>query len=680
MSLNQLFYPQTMAVVWACQDKNKIGSKVFNNIIDNNYQGTLFPVNNNGIEKIDEYKVYESLSNIPIEVDLVVIVIPAKFVLNVLLDCVASNIKNVIVISAGFKEIGKKGIVLEKEIRQIAQINNINLLGPNCLGLINTNQKLNASFAAQYPKTGDVSFISQSGALGTASLGWALSNNLGLSKFVSLWNEAVLDEAAVLEYLFQDKDTKVIMAYLEQISDGSKLKKVLEKNKDNKPVIVFKSGTSKQGQVAASSHTGALGSDDNLFSVFCQKYNIIRVDSVELMFNLARTFSLLTNKDQDLRKVTIITNAGWFGVITTDYLEESGIELSEISEDIKNSITKQLGPNISVNNPIDLVGDADSSRYEVVLKEIIEKQNNAVILVLLTKQENTDDLNVAKVINKFSQKTDKAIISCFIGGEELKESKEYLQKQGLSIFNFPEKMIEVLAKINSFNDFENYKIELRPQEFENSNCLKKGEMLNEISAYGFLEKYNLPIAKYKLLRKGKLKKDLLAELNFPLVLKVMDENLLHKSDEGAVIVNLKNEEELQRAIIWLPKKFLDKDLLIQEMKKGGEFILGIKKDPQFGHLLLIGYGGTYVEVYKDLLWLLFPFSKKEFLKKLKKLKAYAIIKGARWGEVLNENALAELALKIQAIVLNNPNIIEIDFNPVILDWEKVWVCDGVIKT
>jgi len=556
--LDFIFNPSSIAVIGASEDRKKVGHVIFKNLIEQGFKGKVYPVNVKRKEILGR-KCYSSVKDIPDKIDLAIIAIPAKGVLPVIKDCADQGVKGVVVITAGFREIGGEGIQLEKEITKIVKEAKMKMVGPNCLGVINTFNNMNATFAPNLPPSGRVSFFSQSGALGVALIDWAIENDFGFNKFVSLGNKADLNETDFLEYFGNDPDTDVILGYIEDIKDGKRFLEIAQKVAKIKPVIIIKSGSTEAGARAASSHTGALAGSDRALTEAFKKAGIIRVNGIKELFEMAEIFKV--KKLPKGNRLLVITNAGGPGIIAADTADRLGIRLDPMSKSSIEAIVDKLPPTASLYNPIDVIGDATSERYKVVLEQAIKDEVVDGICVILTPQAVTDTENVAKEIININKISEKPIFTCFIGGKKVKSAVKILKSQQIPCYSDPSVAINSYRKLIDFSIIKSKKepeipkIEILPENkekvklilevLENAGVTSIGdENTTEIlSLYGF----NFP--KKALARTPEEAVEIAEKIGYPVVLKVSSPNILHKTDVGGVKLNLKNAEEVYNGFV-----------------------------------------------------------------------------------------------------------------------------------
>lgn len=645
--LNKLIAPKSIALIGASASPDKIGYQVLDNLV-NKFQGEIYPINPKGGEILGK-KVYDSILSIDSDVDLAVICIPSKFVRAVLEEVAQKNIKSVVVISAGFSETGEEGLKLQNEIVEICQKSDISMLGPNCLGLINTDINLNASFAKGMPNKGNISFISQSGAMITALIDWSKTTSIGFSKVFSLGNKAMIKEADLLEYLYNDDSTKVIISYLEQLVVMPELTKVLVQNAKRKPTIVLFGGKTVAGAHAAASHTGSLVSSYLAVETYLKQAGVIVADDLEDLFVYTTMFSSHRAIDGD--RIAIVTNAGGPSIAASDSIIKNNLQLAQISDETKSKLREVLRPEASVGNPIDVLGDATDLEYKAAMEVIANDSSIDAILVLLTPQTSTKANETAQYI--VDLKTNKPVISAFIGGESVVSGRKIIEKTGKVCFSYPEMGVKAL---HALVDFSIKKVKIEP--VENTN-----EIFEMTNKDNLLKKFDLPVLEYIEVNN---KDEILVAANrigYPVVLKTAQIDVSHKSDAGGVKLNLENEADLLAAFIEVGAP-----AIVGKMVKGKhEIFLGVKKDVNIGTVVAFGTGGIYSETYNDLSFRIAPISLETAKDMVTETKMGIILAGARGQKTYDLDKIANTILNTARFADNFENITEIDFNPMIAD-------------
>ncbi len=678
--LEALFYPRSVAVIGAAREEGKLGHAVLSNIIEFGYQGPIYPVN----PKADELlglEAYPSVLDIPDSPDLGVIVVPARTVADVVSDCGRKGVRAVIVITAGFREIGPEGVVAEQEVVRRAREAGMRLLGPNCLGLINTENDLDATFARNLPLDGSISFMTQSGALATAILDWADRERVGFSKFVSLGNKADINENDLLEAWRDDEATKVVIAYLEGVVDGQRFMKVARELARRKPFIMVKSGGTAAGSRAVSSHTGTLAGSDTAYDAAFKQTGVIRAQSIENLFDLSIAFGY-----QPLprgRRLAIVTNAGGPGIMATDAAERLNLMLATFAPETIETLRASLPPAAALYNPVDVIGDARADRYRTALETIVRDPGVDSILVLLTPQAMTQIEETAQVVVDVSSSSDKPIIASFMGGTEVARGIEILRLGNVPNYSFPERAVAALEAMSRYREWRD-KPEEKPKRFRVDKAVvaevfgrarKAGrDALGDVEALQVLSAYGIPIPVSRLSHSPEESVRIAEEIGYPVVMKIVSPDILHKSDVGGVRIGLTSPEEVRNAdiaIISNARRLAPEaeiwGINVQRMvPRGRETILGVTRDPTFGHLIGFGLGGIYVEVLKDISFRVAPLTPSDAKAMIGEIRSYLLLRGVRGEEPADIDAIVDCALRLSQLVVDFPDISELDINPLMV--------------
>ncbi len=686
--ISLILEPKSVAIIGASRKEGSVGYSILNNLLGK-FKGKVFPINPNA-DSILGSKAYPTINSVEDPIDLAVIAIKAELVPEIINQCGQKGVKAAVIISAGFKETGEKGYILEEEVVEIAKKYKISIVGPNCLGIINTSPQvyLNAAFTKEMPPSGNIAFVSQSGALCTGVLDYIKTQHIGLSKVVSLGNKADVNENDILYYLWKDPLTKVILLYLEDLTDGKKFleisKKIIADEKNRKPILALKSGRTPEGAKAVSSHTGSLAGKDEIYNALFEQAGILRVNTVKDLFDYAIAFA-----DQPLpngNKTVIITNAGGPGIMATDACVSYGLNLAQISSETRAKLKEYLPPHASLNNPIDLIGDAQHDRYEIALDIVLKDKNVDSVIVLLTSQSMTDVDKIAETIVQFDKISDKPIITSFLGGPDVAKGKEILITNGIPCYTFPEEAVAALSAMNSYLKFIN-----KPKEetkiFEvdrdytakilTTSKINKYGFINEEVALKILEAYKIPTLSWGIAKTPEEAVEIANKIGYPVVLKIVSPDVVHKTDVGGVKLNIKNDEETKisfELIIESVKKHIPdakiEGILVEKMaNKGREVILGSKRDKKIGPVLMFGLGGIYVELLKDVNFRVAPVSKFEAIEMIKGIKTYKLLEGTRGEQPYDIEAIAECIQKLSQLVVEQDKIKELDINPLIV-YEK----------
>jgi acetate---CoA ligase (ADP-forming) len=698
-NLQRIFYPQSIAIIGANKVKGTVPCDILLNILQAEYKGVVFPVNPRE-KHLASIKTYKYAIDIEDPVDLAVLVFPSSVMHMALEQCGKKGIKGAIIISAGFKEVGGQGIEREEQIKDIARKYGISFIGPNCLGVINTdpNVMLNASFARKMPEEGKIAFISQSGALCTAVLDYAQAKHIGFSKFVSIGNKADISEIDLLYYLKDDPKTKVILLYLEEITDGIGLMKAAKTviEETGKPVLAIKSGRTQAGASAAASHTGSLAGSDEICDAAFKQAGIIRCDDIEEMFNKAIAFTYQPlPKD---KRIAIITNAGGPGVLTTDAAIHHGLELAKFSERTTEILKKSLPRTANIKNPVDVIGDARADRYNVAISSILKDENVDGAFIILTPQSMTEIDSIANEISHLASQFDKPIYTSFMGEADVASGIDILQRNKIPHYILPESMPIAFASIYKFKKMlEDEKLPVKiyndvDKEKANSilnKAIESGKKyLPEEEAATVLEAYNFPLFKSGLAESVEDALSISEELGYPVVMKIMSDDIVHKFDVGGVILNIRSKQDAEEAynkIIENVKKYkpeakVNGVFVRQMIPPGEEVILGMKRDSTFGAVIMFGLGGIFVEIYKDVSFRIAPLDDKSVVKLITETKASAILSGARGRAPRDINSLKECMIRLSQLAVDCPQIKELDINPLIIleDGKGSFVADTKI--
>ena len=679
LSLRNFFCPGSVAVIGASREEEKVGHIILDNIINSGYKGKLFPVNLKA-DEIHGIKCYPSVLNVPGDIDLAIIVIPAQFVLQVLEECSKKNTKWSIIISAGFKETGIEGAKRERQLIEKAKDYGIRILGPNCLGIIDTECPINATFSPNMPPMGKIGFISQSGALGTAILDWAKTNKIGFSKFVSLGNKADISENDLFDDWENEKDTEVITAYLEGVKYGREFIRISSKVSKKKPIIVVKSGNTDAGARAVSSHTGTLAGSAKAYEAAFKQAGIIRANTIRDLFNYAKAFSY-----QPLpkgKKVAIITNAGGPGIMATDECEKSDILLASLKKETIDGLKEFLPEAANFYNPIDILGDALADRYKKTLEAVIKDNNVNAIVVLLTPQAMTQPLKTARAIVEVMENSGKSItvLTSFMGGSEVEKAVKFLAEKNIPNFDIPEEAIDTLKVMMEHTDWksrrsfpiEDFNVDKGEVKKIFYQCQSEGRLeLGGMEAREILEAYDIRMPKAELACDIDEAKEIAGRIGYPLVLKIVSPNILHKTDVGGVKIGIDNEKELEEnynQILFSVSKYMPdaniRGILVQEfIKDKKETIIGMSEDPQFGPMIMFGLGGIYVEALKDVSFRIAPLSRQVAREMVEEIRTIKLLKGIRGEDPSDIDSIIEIILRVSQLVTDFPEIIEMDINP-----------------
>ncbi|MBE7551328.1 MAG: acetate--CoA ligase family protein [Anaerolineales bacterium] len=688
--LDSLFNPASIAIIGASRTEGKLGYAILANVIESKFSGPIYPINPTPPQpgesnKILGWPVYTSLADVPGPIGLAVIVIPANRVMAALGECAAKGVGAVIVISAGFRETGSEGLKLERRMAQIAQEHNMPIVGPNCLGVIDTVAPYNASFAVGMPRRGTIAFMSQSGALCTGILDVALAQNIGFSRFVSLGNKAHLNELDFLESWAEDPETKVMMAYLEGIADGEHFIREARRITKVKPVIAIKSGFTSGGSRAVSSHTGTLAGSERAYEAAFKQAGVLRANSISDLFDLAVAFARqpLPRGNQ----IAIVTNAGGPGIMATDALEKSGLKIASLNPSSQETLRQALPAAASVLNPIDVLGDARSDRYKIAFQAALADDNVDALVVILTPQFMTEIEETAKALaDAFEAQpagTRKPVVACFIGEAHMKEASCIFSERHIPSYPTPERAAAALKAMvtqaewaaEPLPQFQEFEVDRETVARIFAQVRADGRVtIGDAESRDILTAYGIRVPKSKLCPNAEEAVAFAAEIGYPVVMKIASPDILHKTDVGGVRVGLESPTDVRDAfdlMVYRAQKFQPNaqiwGCLVQEQVRGGkEVITGMNRDPQFGPLVMFGLGGIYVEVLKDVSFRIAPFDRKEALAMIREIRSFGLLRGVRGEPPADLDATAETLLCLSQLVTDFPEIVEMDINPLMV--------------
>ncbi len=684
-NLEKIFYPESLAVVGANKVRGTVPADIIFSILKTDFQGIVYPVSPRE-RFISGIKCHKYVADIVDPVDLAILVFPSSVCHLALEQCGEKGIKSVIIISAGFKEIGGIGLEREKQIKEIADKYDMSFIGPNCLGVINTDPRalLNASFARKMPEEGSIAFLSQSGALCTAVLDYAQAKHIGFSKFVSFGNKADISEIDLLYYLRNDPKTKVILVYLEEISDGPGLMKAAREiiSESAKPILALKSGRTMEGASAAASHTGSLAGSDEIVDAAFEQAGIIRCDNIEEMFNIAiaMTYQSLPANN----RVAIITNAGGPGVLTTDAAIHEGLQLARFSEETTDIFKKSLPKTANIKNPVDVIGDARADRYHVAVANAMKDENVDGVFVILTPQSMTDIEKIAEEICVVSGHYDKPLYASFMGEADVAAGIDILQRHKIPHYILPESMSKSFARAYQFKhrlgientkpvrfddvDREKAQSILKTARKNKRKYLPEGEAVEVLKAYGF------PIPPGVMVKSEEEAVKMAEKIGFPVVMKVVSDEIVHKFDVKGVVLNIRSAKQTREAYLSIHKNVNEKmpeatvtGIYVAKMVPAGEeVILGVKRDPSFGPVIMFGLGGIFVEIFRDVNFRVAPVDQQTAEEMIINTKSSGMLTGARSRTPRDIATIRTCIQRLSQLAVECPQIKELDINPMIV--------------
>ena len=677
--LDRLFSPKSIAVIGASKTMGKVGYLVMSNLVQSGFQGPIIPVNSAGGELFG-LPVYPQIADYPETVDLVVIAVPAEMVPEAAREAVKKKAGSIVVVASGFKESGKLGRELEDQLADICHKGGVRLLGPNCLGVINTTLKLNASFSKRIPQAGQLSIFSQSGALCTAMMDIADERELGVAKSISIGNKADITEVDVLAALAHDEDTRVIVGYLEDISDGDKFVKAAEEASSRKPVVILKAGTTIAGSRAASNHTGVLAGKDTAYGAAFKRAGICRADSFEALFDYATALALQPTPRGD--RVLIITNSGGSGTMAADAVEKAGMTVPSLSEGLAAKLRQELPATAFIDNPIDISAAAEPRHYAAAIDIAMADGSIDAILIVLAPQYMTEPAATVRSIVAHLDETI-PVLASFLGGSDIMPSRKELAAAGLPFYDSPERAVGALKAMHEYGVWKNrparhvvrFPVNRRRVERIITRRQRTGRLrLGEVKAKDILKAYGFHIMEGKMTTTPEEAVEYARFIGYPVAMKIVSPNIVHKSDLGGVRLNLGSSQEVADAFDLMMLRInknapnaLVEGVYVEKMaEKGLEVIIGMTRDPQFGPMLMFGLGGIFVEVMKDVTFHLAPITQNEAVQMLKSTRSYELLEGKRGLKEVDISAIAVALQRISQLTTDFPQIIELDINPLIV--------------
>ncbi len=698
-TLEKIFRPQRIAVIGVPTDPNSVGGITLRNLVGGGFKGVVYPVNpkHEAVMGIPCYPNVKSLPKVP---DLAVICTSSKLVPQLITECGEAGIKGIIIMSAGFKEVGEEGRKLENQVKlEVAKYKDMHVIGPNCLGVIVPGHNLNASFAAGMPKKGHVAFISQSGALCTSALDWAHEQNIGFSYFVSVGNLMDIGFGDLIDYFGQDPNTKSIVLYVEAISKARQFMTAARAFARKKPIIVYKAGRFPESAAAAASHTGALASEDTIYDAVFQRAGIARVFDIGDIFNF--TELMAQRNIPKGSKLAIITNAGGPGVMATDTLISLNGKLTKLTDETMQKLNDYLPPFWSHGNPVDVLGDAPPDRFATATSIVLEDPNVDAALVILTPQAMTNPTETARAVAKLSEHTAKPVMAAWLGGQSMREGIDIFNKAGIANYDTPEAAIRAFMTLSNYSknldtlfetpkDFPvtfNVDREKVRKEFVSKHFTKE-KILSEDVSKALISAYGISTTQPLIAKTSIEAADIANHLGYPVVMKIHSPDITHKSDVGGVVLNIKDEDGVWNNFKTMTRSIKEKmpeaqieGVTLQKMvntKDAVELILGIKKDPVFGTVLLVGMGGTSAELFKDTQLAFPPLNESLTRRMIESLKIYPLLKGYRGSTPKNIEKLIEAIIRLSYIAADYPEIEELDINPLLVTVDDAIALDARI--
>ena len=697
--LNSIFKPKRIALIGVSDNPNSVGGITLRNLVGGGFNGVVYPVNPKR-EAVFGIPCYPDVKSLPKTPDLAVIMTAAKFVPGIIRECGEAGIHGVIIMSAGFKESGTEGKILEDQVKaEKSKFPDMRVIGPNCLGILVPGLNMNVSFANGMPKKGHVAFISQSGALCTSVLDWAYDSNIGFSYFVSIGNSMDVNFGDLIDYFGQDPNTKSIVLYVESLANARTFMSAARAFSREKPIIVYKSGRFPESAAAAASHTGAMASEDSIYDAVFRRAGLARVFDFGNIFE----FTDLVGRRRIPKgnRLAIVTNAGGPGVMATDSLISMGGKLVELSEKTMQRLNEYLPPFWSHGNPIDVLGDATPERFAGATEIVLEDENVDAVLVLLTPQAMTAPTETAVAIAKIAANTTKSIMAGWLGGASMREGIQVFNQAGISSFTAPEQAIRAFMTLSNYSEnqellyetpkevpvsFQYDRLELRKKYLK--DIFPKAKILNEDDSKMLVNDYGIKTTHPQSAATEDEAVAIARKKGYPVVMKIYSPDITHKSDVGGVALNIKDDEMVRATFRNMVKTAAEKrpdaridGVTIQIMvntKEGVELIVGTKKDPVFGTVMLVGMGGVTAELFKDKRLEFPPLNEQLAHQMLKSLTIYPLLKGYRGDTPKNIDKLIEALIRMSYLAADYPEIAELDINPLVVTPTDVIALDARI--
>jgi acetyltransferase len=686
-NLNTLFSPERVAVIGATESEGSVGRAIMENL-QNGFTGEILPVNPNA-EEVFGLSAYDSVLDAP-AADLAVVVVPPSIVIDALEETGEAGITDVVVVTAGFGESGSEGASREQRLKRIAEEYDMNLVGPNCLGIISTTVGMNATFSPQSALEGSISFMSQSGAFITAVLDWASDRNLGFKDVVSVGNKAVLDEGDFVRHWGDDPDTDVILGYLEDIDDGRAFIDTAREVTNDTPIVVVKSGRTEAGASAAASHTGAIAGSERAYEAGLQQAGVIRAESVQELFDFASILEGQPLPETD--EIAIVTNAGGPGVMSTDAVGDSGLSMASFTDDTLATLDETMPEAANIFNPVDVLGDAPTERYADALDVVLEDPNVGSVIVVACPTAVMDFEDLAEVIVEKAQAYETPIAASLMGGDSARDAEEILDDVGVPSYFDPARGVQSLDALRQYSEVKQTEYS-DPAEFD-VDRERAREILERtkeretnklgVEAMDLLDAYGIPTPEGEIISDKQAAVEAAERIEGNVVMKIVSPDILHKSDIGGVEVNVPVEEVastyedlISRARNYQPDATI-LGVQVQEMldlETGTETIVGMNRDPQFGPLVMFGLGGIFVEVLEDATFRVAPVSESEATEMLDEIDSAPLLRGARGRDPVDQDAIVEAVQRLSQLVMDFPAILELDINPLVASPDGVSAVD-----
>ena len=678
-SLTPFFKPQGVAILGASSKPNKLSYGILENLLKYNYQGGIYPVNPNA-QEILGVKVYPELAQVPDPVDLAVIVLPVGMTLDTMQACAQRGIKAVIIITGGFREVGGEGAEIERKTLAFAREHGMRVIEPNCVGTMDMRSGLNTTFIKGMPPRGPIAFISQSGAVCGGVVDLILESEVGFSHFASLGNEMDVSDADMIAYFGDDPDVKVIAVYLEGVQNGARFVEEARRVSRIKPIVMLKAGRNNAGARAVSSHTGSLAGSYAAYQAVFSQTGVLEVETLAELFNVA--WALGTQKLPEGKRVAIATNAGGAAALLADNLSANGAELAELSADTQTRLRSKLNPSAQVANPVDMLGGAEPADYLWCLEQMMRDENVDVLAPVLVPQALVDPLGVAQAWAQAAGQTDKTMLTCLMGERSVREARAFLNRTGVPVYQFPDQVGPVLRAMRAYGEYLRKPIykPVEPKKADKNvvcTILKTNTgkaALGEFETRDLLEAYGIPNVPGGLAENAQQAVEIAEKVGFPVALKIVAEGVLHKSDAGGIILNLVDKvsvsagfkQLLSRIRAQFPEASITGAMVEKMAPKGLEVIVGMRRDPTFGPMMMFGMGGTLVEQLKDISFRVAPLSAEDINEMVDSTIAGKLLKGVRGSALADIEAVQAVIIALSQLALDFPEIEEIEINPLVV--------------
>jgi acetyltransferase len=681
--LNNFLKPASVAIIGASRKAGSLGRTFLESILKMNYRGEIYPVNPNA-DEISGIKCYPDLKSLPRRPALAVILLPGKFVIESVKTLAEYGVKDIMIVSAGFKEIGGEGIARENELKRLIELHNLNCMGPNCMGVFNTdpNVSFNGNFSPVLPNPGHTAFISQSGALGVAIMDLMKESDLGFSVFVSAGNKVDISENDVLEFLAEDKNTTVITMYLESIDDPPRFRQTAQKITPRKPIIMLKAGRTESGRKAASSHTGALANPEFIMDGFLHQCGVIRVETLRELFNTARAIS--SQPIPKGKQVAIVTNAGGPAIIAGDSIEKTGLSLSELSRATIEKLKTILPAEASLHNPVDMIASATAKIYRQVCEVVLEDKNvDSLLLIIVKPPVHTTAKKIIQELQDLISRQKKTILPILMAKQDQDSGKDIFRALGLPLYAYPEEAVQTLAQMWNYEKRRESNPETGfspPASHRTDIQFNTNGQLPIEKLHRLLKDYHITAAPYILSEHVREIISFQRKIGSRIVLKIANEQIIHKSDNGLVKLGLNSPEMITDSVAemtktassLLPRGVKPLFLAQRQLENGAEFVLGGKRDIQFGPIIMVGIGGIFIEALKDLSFRIAPVTINEARIMLSELRSQSILNGFRGNPPVDRDQFAHTIRQFSLLFAEHPEISEIDLNPLI--WNNECGC------